>query len=84
MNNQESANKAMKYLSVMAFFLISMFLSLSTSYADMTGPQGIIPGTSPEGSRGILMIVGTVVGVVALISWLVIGGIRRKHNVVSK
>jgi len=76
-------NKTIKYLSVTAILLSGVFLSTTSAYADLISPPGIIPGTSFEGS--ILIIgAGIVVGVVALVSWLVIRAIRRKKNVINK
>ena len=76
-------NKTAKYLSVTAVLLSGVFLSATSAYADIISPPGIIQGTSFESS--ILIIGGgIVVGVVALISWLVIRAIRRKKNVINK
>lgn len=76
-------NKTTKFLSVMAVLLSGVFLSATSAYADLISPPGIIPDTSFESS--ILIIGGgIVVGVVALISWLVIRAIRRKKNVINK
>lgn len=76
-------NKTTRYLSVMAVLLSGVFLSATSAYADIISPPGITPDTSFESS--ILIIGGgIVVGVVALISWLVIRAIRRKKNVINK
>jgi hypothetical protein len=75
--------KPAKILSGFTVLLIGLFLSTTQAHADLISPPGIIPGTSFGGS--ILIIgAGIVVGVVALISWLVIRAIRRKKNVINK
>ncbi len=76
-------NKTIKYLSVTAVLLSGVFLSATNAYADLVSPPGIIPGTSLE-SNILIIGGGIVVGVVALISWLVIRAIRRKKNVINK
>lgn len=76
-------NKTTKYLSATVVLLSGVFLSTTSAYADLISPPGIIPGTSLE-SNVLVIGGGIVVGVVALISWLVIRAIRRKKNVINK
>ncbi|PIR78572.1 MAG: hypothetical protein COU28_00890 [Candidatus Magasanikbacteria bacterium CG10_big_fil_rev_8_21_14_0_10_36_16] len=75
--------KSIKILSSFVVLSFGLFLTATQAHADIISPPGIIPGTSFEGS--ILIIGGgIVVGVVALVSWLVIRAIRKKKNVINK
>lgn len=75
--------KSIKILSSLAVLFFGLFLSATQAHADSISPPGIIPGTSFEGSI-LIIFAGIVVGVVALVSWLVIRAIRRKKNVINK
>lgn len=72
-----------KVLSGFVVLSFGLFLSATQAHADIISPPGIIPGTSFEGS---ILIIGAsiVVGIVALVSWLIIRAIRRKKNVINK
>jgi hypothetical protein len=79
----KNMKKSTKFLSGFTVLLFGLFLSATQAHADLISPPGIIPGTSFEGS--VLIIgAGIVVGIVALVSWLVIRAIRRKKNVINK
>lgn len=75
--------KLIKSLSSFTILLYGLFLTATQARADLISPPGIIPGTSFEGSI-LIIFAGIVVGVVALVSWLVIRAIRRKKNVINK
>lgn len=76
-------NKTTKCLSVTAVLLSGIFLSATSAYADIVSPPEIIPGTSFEGSIALIGG-GVIVGVMALVSWLVIRPMRKKKNVINK
>ena len=75
--------KSAKILSGVAVLLIGLFLSVTQVQSNLIYPPGTISNTLFEDS--VLIIgAGIVVGVVALVSWLVIRAIRRKKNVINK
>ena len=75
-------SKSAKFLSAFMVLLFGLFFSATPARADIINPPGIIPGTNFD--QSVLIIGGGIVGVVALISWLVIRAIRRKKNVINK
>jgi len=77
-------NKTTKYLSMLAVLLLESLMSASKAYADMPMPfsRPVSGGNSEENI--VLIGGGIVVGVVALISWLVIRAIRKKKDDINK
>jgi hypothetical protein len=66
-----------KYVSVIAVLSVLLFLSETNAYADVAADPIAVGGV-------LLLIVGIIIGVVALITWLIIRTVRRKKNVANK
>jgi len=74
--------KTNKFVSMLGNSLLGLFIFASKVHADIPGGSKPIP--PDKSGNTVLIVVGIGIGIVVLISWLIIRGMKKNKNVDHK